>query len=115
MERCPSGLGCRSRKAVCGNAPGVRISPSPPAGGEGEIRTPGALPHTAFRERHPKPLGHLSISESTHPPPPLPSPDPPTPPRHAHLPVPPKVLAGPPCFSGSRRITFACPAGRGTA
>ena len=30
-ERCPSGLWYRSRKAVCSNAPGVRISPSPPA------------------------------------------------------------------------------------
>ena len=32
-------------------------------GGEGGIRTRGGLHHTAFRERHLKPLGHLSAAE----------------------------------------------------
>ena len=31
-------------------------------GGEGGIRTRGDLRHTAFRERHHQPLGHLSTS-----------------------------------------------------
>src|SRR5688572_4795321 len=30
-------------------------------GGEGGIRTRGDLRHTAFRERHHQPLGHLSM------------------------------------------------------
>ena len=35
-------------------------------GGEGGIRTHGGgLPHTAFREQHLKPLGHLSTADYT--------------------------------------------------
>ena len=48
-ERCPSGLWYRSRKAVCSNAPGVRISPSPPA-------TPEPLVFPA-RKRPPRSTG----------------------------------------------------------
>ena len=40
--------------------------PSSNRGGEGGIRTHGGgLPHTAFREQHLKPLGHLSATNYT--------------------------------------------------
>ena len=52
-----SGFGCGAKQK------GVTVSSNPlKSGGEGEIRTPGTgKPYTAFRERHLKPLRHLSI------------------------------------------------------
>ena len=57
----PPGAGTRIKMAS-GTAPTRRIGRS--AGGKGGIRTHGALfKHTAFRERHHQPLGHLSATQ----------------------------------------------------
>ncbi len=58
-----------TRKARASRAFLIPVMPVSGAdGGEGEIRTPGDLRHTAFRERHHQPLGHLSTGECTKPP-----------------------------------------------